>query len=155
MLVEYSFERWHRSRRTFWIYVQNTTSSSSVLKLVTDLFFWCLLLCLPSSCCRVLKDCISLLPSFQPELIHGQFLFTARFYPILHVLFPMPTLSCGLNNFFLPHVFTTGYVSSLGLLEVLDYRAHNPHNMACCRTCMICVPLPSDKNFIILVHISQ
>jgi len=75
---------------------------------------------------RVLQDCISLLPSFQPKLIHGHFTQTARFYPVLHVCFHMPTLSFGLNSFSLLDVFTIGYVSGLGIHEVLDHRAHNP-----------------------------
>lgn len=51
-----------------------------------------------------LQDYFSFLPSFQPELI-------------LHVLLSVPTLSFVSNNYSLPHVFITGYISSFMRFE--------------------------------------
>lgn len=122
-----------RSERTCWTYIRTTITSSSFWNLF-QIFFFMLFSSLSSLLLLLffLQDYISLLPSLQPELI-------------LHVLLSVPTLSFVL----LSHMYLSLdiFLASWGLRE--------PPQKYMIKDLMICVPLPSDKNLIIFIHISQ
>ena len=114
-------------------YIRTTITSSSFWNLF-QIFFFMLFSSLSSLLLLLffLQDYISLLPSLQPELI-------------LHVLLSVPTLSFVL----LSHMYLSLdiFLASWGLRE--------PPQKDVIKDLMICVPLPSDKNLIIFIHISQ
>lgn len=131
-MVELSSGRWQIWKDLLDLH-PNYNYIKLVLKLVSDLFF--MLFSSLSSLLLLLlflQDYISLLPSLQPELI-------------LHVLLSVPTLSFVL----LSHMYLSLdiFLASWGLRE--------PPQKDVIKDLMICVPLPSDKNLIIFIHISQ